>query len=146
MERAARKLLLDAVTRWPETQRGAMLNSSQLTRSAVIAATVMSLGASPAMARPADQPLRPRAAVTTGANHTRQWTRPRVDGMGVRAADRPVAPAAPAVPLTRAARASGGADWLLVTLVASMLLALLTIVAVVRPVRHRAHSLGAREV
>jgi hypothetical protein len=119
-----------------------MLNSSQFTRSAVIAATVISLGASPAMARPADQPVRPKASVTTVSNHTRQWTQPRVDGMGVR----PVTPAAPAVPLTRAARASDGADWLLITIVASTMLALLTIVAVVRPVRHRAHSLRARQV
>jgi hypothetical protein len=119
-----------------------MLNSSQFTRSAVIAATVISLGASPAMARPADQPVRPKAAVTTVSNHARQWTQPRVDGMGVR----PVTPAAPAVPLTRAADTSGGADWLLIAIVASTMLALLTIVGVVRPVRHRAHSLRARQV
>jgi hypothetical protein len=123
-----------------------MLNSSQLTRSAVIAATAISLGASPAMARPADQPTQPRTAVTTVAHHTRQWTQPRVDGTGVRPADRPVTSAAPAVPLTRAADTSGGADWLLITIVASTMLALLTIVAVVRPVRHRAHSLRARQV
>lgn len=119
-----------------------MLNSSQFIRSTVIAATVISLAASPAMARPADQPVHPKAAVTSVANHTRPWTQPRVDGMGVR----PVAPAAPAVPLTRAARASGDADWLLITIVASTMLAVLTIVAVVRPVRHRVHSLAARQV
>lgn len=123
-----------------------MLNSSQFTRAAVIAATVIALGASPAMARPADQPVRPEAAVTSVANHTRQWTQPRVDGMGVRPADRPAASAAPAVPLTRAASASDGADWLLITIVASTMLALLTIVAVMRPGRHRADSLRARQV
>jgi hypothetical protein len=123
-----------------------MLNSTQFARSAVIAATVISLGASPAMARPADQPVPAKAAVTTVANHTRQWTQPRVDGMGVRPADHPVASAAPAVPLTRAASASGGADWLLIAIVASTLVALLSIVAVVRPVRHRADSLRARQV
>jgi hypothetical protein len=122
-----------------------MLNSSQFTRSALIAATVMSIAASPAMARPADQPARSKAAVTTVANHTRHWTQPRVDGTGVRPADRPVAAAAPAVPLTRAAKASDGADWLLISIVASTMLALLTIVAV-RPVRHRAHSFRARQV
>jgi hypothetical protein len=119
-----------------------MLNSSQLTRSAVIAATVLSLAASPAMARPADQPAPSKAAVTTVANHTRPWTQPRVDGTGVR----PAVSAAPAVPLTRPATPSGGADWLLIAIVASTMLALLTIVAVVRPVRHRVHSLGARQV
>jgi hypothetical protein len=122
-----------------------MLNSSQFTRSAVIAATVISLGASPAMARPADQPVRPKAAVTTVANHSRQWTQPRVDGMGVRPAAS-AAPAAPAVPLTRPASASDGADWLLIAIVASTMLALLTIVAVMRPARHRADSLRARQV
>jgi hypothetical protein len=123
-----------------------MLNSSQFTRSAVIAATVISLGAGPAMARPADQPVRPKAAVTTVANHTRHWTQPRVDGTGVRPADRRAVAAAPAVPLTRAADTSGGADWLLITLVAAAMLTLLTIVAVVRPARHRAHSFRARQI
>jgi hypothetical protein len=117
-----------------------MLNSSQFTRSAVIAATVISLGASPAMARPADQAVPPEAAVTTVANHTRHWTQPRVDGTGVR----PAVSAAPAVPLTRAADTSGGAGWLLISIVAAAMLALLTIVAV-RPVRHRAHSFRARQ-
>ncbi|MEO8687570.1 MAG: hypothetical protein ABI611_05045 [Solirubrobacteraceae bacterium] len=117
-----------------------MLNSSQFTRSAVIAATMISLGASPAMARPAEQPARSKTAVTTVANHTRSWTQPRVDGTGVRPADRPAVSAAPAVPLTRAADASGSADWLLIALAASTMLALLMVVALVPAVRHRAHS------
>ena len=113
-----------------------MLKSSQFTRSAVVVAAVISLGASPALARVADMPVRPAAAV---ANHTRQWTQPHVEGTGVR----PVVSAAPAVPLTRAADASGGADSLLIT-GASLMLALLIIAGVVLTVRHRAHAFPAR--
>ncbi len=123
-----------------------MLNSSQFTRAAVIAATVISVAASPAMARPADQPARSKAAVTTVPNHTRTWTQPRVDGPGVRPADRPAVSAAPAEPLTRAAATSGGADWLLIALAGSTMLALLMIAGAVRSVRHRAHSFRAGQV
>ena len=115
-----------------------MLKSSQFTRSAVVVAAVISLGASPALARVADMPVRPAAAV---ANHTRQWTQPHVEGTGVR----PVVSAAPAVPLTRAADASGGADSLLITIGASLMLALLIIAGVVLTVRHRAHAFPARQ-
>jgi len=114
-----------------------MLKSSQFTRSAVVVAAVISLGASPALARVADMPVRPAAAV---ANHTRQWTQPHVEGTGVR----PVVSAAPAVPLTRAADASGGADSLLIT-GASLMLALLIIAGVVLTARHRAHGFPARQ-
>ena len=55
-------------------QRGAMLKSPQFTRSALIAATVISLGASPAVAREADAPLH-RAA----GRHHRRAPRPAVD-------------------------------------------------------------------
>lgn len=118
-----------------------MLNSSQFTRSAVIAATVVSLAASPAMARPADQPAAPRAAV---ASHTQHWTPARVDGTGVRPAAAS-ASAAPAVRLTRPADTSG-VNWLLMGLVAPALLALVAIVAVVRSVRHRAESFHVSQV
>jgi len=118
-----------------------MLKSSQFTRSAVIAAAVISLGASPAIARVADMPVRPPAAV---ANHTRQWTQPHVEGTGVRPAA-PAVAAAPAVPLTRAADTSGGADSLLITIGASLMLALLIIAGVVLTVRHRAHAFPARQ-
>ena len=114
-----------------------MLKSSQFTRSAVVVAAVISLGASPALARVADMPVRPAAAV---ANHTRQWTQPHVEGTGVR----PAVSAAPAVPLTRAADTSGGADSLLITIGASLMLALLIIAGVVLAVRHRAHAFPAR--
>ena len=117
-----------------------MLKSSQFTRSAVVAAAVISLGASPAIARVADMPVRPAAAV---ANHTRQWTQPHVEGTGVRPAA-PAVAAAPAVPLTRAADASGGADSLLIT-GASLMLALLIIAGVVLTARHRAHGFPARQ-
>ena len=51
---------------------------------AVIAATVVSLGASPAFAREADTPS--RRALRRGP--ARQWTQPRVDSLGVRPAHR----------------------------------------------------------
>lgn len=121
-----------------------MPSSSQFTRSALIAATVISIAASPAMARPADQPARSKAAATTVTKHTQRWTQPRVDGTGVRPADRPAVAAAPAAPLTRAAETSGGADWLLITLAAATVLLLLTVVAALHPLRHRAQSLRAR--
>ena len=114
-----------------------MLKSSQFTRSAVVAAAVISLGASPAIARVADMPVRPAAV----ANHTRQWTQPHVEGTGVR----PAVSAAPAVPLTRAADASGGADSLLITIGASLMLALLIIAGVVLTARHRAHGFPGRQ-
>ena len=117
-----------------------MLKSSQFTRSAVVAAAVISLGASPAIARVADMPVRPAAV----ANHTRQWTQPHVEGTGVRPAA-PAVAAAPAVPLTRAADTSGGADSLLITIGASLMLALLIIAGVVVTVRHRAHAFPARQ-
>ncbi len=113
-----------------------MLNSSQFTRAAVIAATVLALGAGPAMARPAEQPAPSKVAVTTDAHGTGQWTQPRVDSTGVR----PVVSAPPAVPLTRVADASGGTDWLSIAMVALTMLALLTIVALRPAVRHRAQS------
>ena len=114
-----------------------MLKSSQFTRSAVVVAAVISLGASPAIARVADMPVRPAAV----ANHTRQWTQPHVEGTGVR----PAVSAAPAVPLTRAADTSGGADSLLITIGASLMLALLIIAGVVLTVRHRAHAFPVRQ-
>ena len=69
-----------------------MLKSPQFTRAAVIAATVISLGASPAVAREADTPLHPGRTVTP---HARQWTQPRVDSLGVRPAHQPIADSPP---------------------------------------------------
>ena len=117
-----------------------MLSASQFARSAAIAATLISLGASPAMARPSDQPAPSKPVVT----HTRQWTQPRVEGPGVRPGDTPAAPSVPAVPLTRPADSSGGADWLLIAL--ALAAALLMSGGVVRGVRHRADSFHARHV
>ena len=76
-----------------------MLKSPQFTRSALIAATVISLGASPAVARQADAPLHPGQAVTTVAPHARQWTPARIDSTGVRPAARRSPPPPPLVPL-----------------------------------------------
>ena len=120
-----------------------MRSASQFARSAAVAATVISLGASSAMARPSEQPARSGPAV---AQHARQWTQPRVEGPGVRPGDTPAAPAVPAVPLTRATDSSGGADWLLIAFAASTALALLMIGGAVRRVRHRADALHARHV
>ena len=66
-----------------------MLTSPQFTRSAVIAATVLSLAATPAVARQADMPVRPNATVVV---HSRQWTPPRTDGLGVRPPPSPPPP------------------------------------------------------
>jgi hypothetical protein len=118
-----------------------MRSTSSFVRAAAIAATVISLGASSAMARPSDQPARSRPAVT---QHTRQWTQPRVEGPGVRPRDTLTAPVAPAVPLTRATDSSGGADWLLIALGAAMGLALLMVGGVVHRVRQRPDAFHVR--
>jgi hypothetical protein len=123
-----------------------MPNASQFARSAVIAAAVMTLGASPAMARPADHPAHYRPAVIAVVQHAQPWTQPRVDATGVRPGYRPAPPDAPAVPLTRAADSSGGADWLLITLAALTLFTLLMIGGVVRHRWHRTDSFHARQV
>ncbi len=121
-----------------------MLKSSQLTRSAVVAATVLSLGASPAVARQADAPLRPEPAASA-APATRHWTQPRVDGIGVRPVDRPAA-VAPAVPVTRASHAPTAGDWLLLPIAAMAALGLLALVAVLRTSRHWARPYRARRL
>ena len=124
-----------------------MLKSRQFTRSAVIAATVISLGASPAVAREADAPLHPGRTVTTVVPHGRQWTQPRVDSMGVRPADQPIAASpAPTVPLTEAPHASNGPDWLLIAIGSTAVLALLLAVAVLPTRWLRAHPFRPRQV
>jgi hypothetical protein len=117
-----------------------MLKSSPFTRSAVIAATVISLGASPAVARQADMPVH-QAPAATVAHHTRQWTQAHTEGIGVRPADQPVAASpAPAVPLTQAPHASNGPDWLLIAIGSSAMVALLLAVAVLPTRRFRARQ------
>jgi hypothetical protein len=120
-----------------------MRSASQFARPAAIAATVISLGAGPAMARPSDQPAPIKPAV---GQQTQEWTQPRVEGPGVRPTDTAAAPAAPAVPLTRATDSSGGADWLLIALGAATGLALLMTGSAVRRVRHRADTFHAHHV
>jgi hypothetical protein len=121
-----------------------MPTSSPFTRSAVIAATVIALGASPAVARQADLPV-DQAPAVAAAHHSRQWTQPRTEGIGVRPVEQPVA-ASPvtAEPLTQAPHASNGTDWLLIAIGSTAVLALLLAVAVlptrwlhVRPFRAR---------
>ena len=124
-----------------------MLKSPQFTRAAVIAATVISLGASPAVAREADTPLHPGRTVTTVVPHARQWTQPRVDSLGVRPADQPIADSpASAVPLTQAPHVTGGPDWLLIAIGSTAVLALLLAVAVLPTRWLRAHPFRARHV
>jgi hypothetical protein len=120
-----------------------MLTSSQFTRSVVIAATVVSLGATPAVARQADAPLRPKAAVVV---HDRQWTQARTEGLGVRPAAQPVVSPAPAVALTQAPHASNGVDWLLITIGSSTLVALLLAIALAGRNHDWAHPFRARQV
>jgi hypothetical protein len=124
-----------------------MLNSSQVTRSALIAATVMSIGAGPAIARPTDPPPRSRPAVTTVAPNTRPWTQARVDSMGVRPADVPAATTtpAPAVPVTQPADGSAGLQWLLFPL-AALLLAFALIIGGARAIWGRTDTFRARHV
>ena len=123
-----------------------MLKSPQFTRSAVIAATVISLAASPAVARQADMPVHQAPAVAA-AQHGRHWTQARVDGIGVRPAGQPVAAsAAPAVPLTQPTPASSGPDWLLIAIGSSAVLALLLAVAVLPTGWFRGSPFRARRV
>jgi hypothetical protein len=123
-----------------------MPTSSPFTRSAVIAATVISLGASPALARQADMPVHQAPAVAA-AHHSRQWTQPRTEGIGVRSANQPVAASpAPAVPLTQAPHASSGTDWLLIAIGSSAVLALLLAVAVLPTRWLHARPFRARRV
>ena len=121
-----------------------MLKSPQFTRTAVIAATVISLGATPAVAREADAPLHPGQTVTTVVPHARQWTPPRVDAIGVRSVNQPVA-ASPA-PVALATPASNGPDWLLIAIGSTAVLALLLAVAVLPTRWLRAHPFRARQV
>lgn len=124
-----------------------MLKSPQLTRTAVIAATFISLGATPAVAREADAPLRAGQTVTTAVPHARQWTQPRIDAIGVRPASQPVAASpTPAVPLDRATPASSGPDWLVIAIGSSAVLVLLLSVAVLPTRWLRAHPFRARQV
>jgi hypothetical protein len=130
-----------------------MFTTSHLTRTAAIAAMIASLGASTAVARQSDLPLRPGQATTTAVPETQQWTQPRVDAMGVRptgprvapAPNADVAPAAPAVPLTQVDD-TGGMNWLLAGIIGSSALALLLIVMVAFTDRTLAHPFRARHV
>jgi hypothetical protein len=123
-----------------------MPKSSPFTRSAAIAATVIALGASPAVARQADLPVHQTPAATA-AHHTPQWTQPRTEGIGVRPADQPVA-ASPitAEPLTQAPHASNGTDWLMIAIGSSAVLALLLVVAVLPTRWLHARPFRARQV
>lgn len=123
-----------------------MLNSSQVTRSAVIAATVMSIGAGPAVARPTDIAAPSKHAVTTVAPTTRHWTQSRVESIGTRPADkRASTSAAPAVPITQPTNGSAGLQWLLFPL-AALALAFLLIIAGARVGWHWADTFRARHV
>jgi hypothetical protein len=114
-----------------------MLTSSQVTRSAVIAATVMSLGASPAIARQADTPARSKPAVTIVAPNTRHWTQARVESMGVRPADSRATISPPAsVHVIQPSDGSAGLQWLLIPL-AAVMMAFVLIIAVARGAWHR---------
>ena len=144
---AARKLLLDAAARWPETQRGAMLKSSQFTRSARHRrhGDLPRERAPPSRARPTPR-LHPGQAVTTVAPHARQWTQARVDSTGSSGRQPVAASPAPAVPLDRATPASGGPDWLLIAIGSTAVLALLLSVAVLPTRWLRGHPFRARQV
>ena len=123
-----------------------MLTSSQVTRSAVIAATVMSLGASDAIARQADMPARSKPAVTIVAPNTRHWTQARVESMGVRPADSRATISPPAsVQVIEPSDGSAGLQWLLIPL-AAVMMAFVLIMAVARGARHRGDTFFGRHV
>lgn len=123
-----------------------MLNSLQFTRSAVIAATVIAIGATPAIARRADVPPRSKAAVTAVAHGVRHWTEPRVDGIGVRpAAGSGEVSSVPPSHLTQASDRSAGREWLIIPL-GALALAFVLILVVVRTDWHWVHPSGARRV
>ena len=119
-----------------------MLSSSKFTRSAAIAASALSLTASPAVARLADMPT-PKPAVTLSVQHTQRFTQPRVDGMARRPINAP-ATATPvaATPLTRDVK---GPDWVLIGTVAVGILALMGVVAIGTK-RHTTHPVRARQI
>jgi hypothetical protein len=124
-----------------------MFSTAQLTRTVLIAATVASLGAGPALARPSEEPLSAAPSATTAPRPAgaQQGTPPRVEGMGVRPAQ-PAAskPAGPVVPLTQAGD-STGRDWLIAGILASSTLALALIAAAARH-RHKARRLRPRHI
>jgi hypothetical protein len=124
-----------------------MLKSSQITRSAVIAATVMSIGASPAHARPADTPAASiEPAVTTGSLTTHHWTPARVESMGVRPVDSPATASPPAAtPVTQPSDGSAGLQWLLFPL-AALMLGFALILGGARAAWHAADTFRARHV
>lgn len=81
------------------------------------------------------------------AHHSRQWTPPRTDAIGIRPAAQPVAASpAPPVPLTQAPHSSSGADWLLITIGSSTLVALLLAMVIGRTNRDWAHPFRTRQV
>jgi hypothetical protein len=123
-----------------------MLTSPQLTRTAIIAATAISLSATPAIAREADAPVHQAPAITA-AHHRGQWTQARTDAIGVRPANQPTAASpAPAVPLDRATPASSGPDWLLIAIGSTAMLALLLAIAVLPTRWFSTHRFRARQV
>ena len=123
-----------------------MLKSSQFTRSAVIAAAMISVAASPAAARRADMPAGAKLTVAARASTTRHWTQPRVASIGVRPLDSPaVTSSPPAVPVTRPTGGSGGLEWLLIPL-AALMLAFVLIIGMARAGWHAADSFRARHV
>jgi hypothetical protein len=123
-----------------------MLKSPQLT-TAAIAATILSLAATPAIARQADAPLHPAQTAGSVAPHAQHWTQPRTDAIGVRPATQPTATTpTPAVPLTRSAPTTSGPDWLLIAIGSTAILALLLSVALLPTRWLRAHPFRARQV
>jgi hypothetical protein len=123
-----------------------MLKSPQLT-TAAIAATIISLAATPAIARQADAPLHPGQTATAAAPHTQHWTQPRTDAIGMRPATQPIATSpTPTVPLNRSAPTTSGPDWLLIAIGSTAILALLLSVAVLPTRWLRAHPFRARQV
>jgi hypothetical protein len=121
-----------------------MFSTAQLTRTVIITATVASLAAGPALARPSEPPLSaaPHVTKTRRRPSLHQGTPPRVEGMGVRPERSANKPAGPVVPLTKAADSSAR-DWLIAGILAASTLALALIAATAR---HRRNARGGAPV
>jgi hypothetical protein len=123
-----------------------MFSTAQLTRTVIIAATVASLAAGPALARPSEPPLSaaPHVAKAPRPPGLHPGTPPRVEEMGVRP-ERPAnGPAGPVVPLTQATDTTAR-DWLIAGLLAASTLAVALILATARH-RHNARRLRPRRL
>ena len=93
-----------------------------------------------------DENVRPSKMHDRLVGDSRQSTQPRIDAMGVRPAEHPVAASrVPVVPVSRATHASGG-GWLPIAVGSSAMVALILAAAFLPTRWFRAHTFRARQV